>query len=148
MNESLLIKGQIQAVVFNTHGEEVQRTAVANMVVNSGRALVIDRLQSAASAVADYVAIGTSSTAATASQTTLVSEIARAQGTLSQPDAYTDRVVATFGPGVGTGTITEVGRLNASSGGTLMGRGILASSVNKSAGDTLQITYDFTYAAG
>lgn len=117
-----------------------------NLVVNAGKDLVIDRLQgvNGPPAVCDFMAVGTGTTAAAAGDTTLQTEIGtRVQGTLSQPTSTTDRLVSTFAAGNATGAITETGRLNASSAGTLLGR-IVFSAVNKAAGDSLQVTYDIT----
>ena len=146
MQNNIHVKGFITLQLFGPDGLLKEERSIANIVTNAGRAHIIDRLQAAGVAVADYIAIGTSSTAAAAADTALVAEVARAQGTLSQPDAYTDRCVYTFGAGTGTGTITEAGRLNAASVGTLVGRQVFTGIV-KGASDTLQITYDFTYAA-
>jgi len=145
-SSSIELIGTILLELFDKDGKLKQRVLVRNIVTNVGRAHIIDRLQAAAVAVCDYIAIGTNNTAATAADTTLNTENARAQGTLSQPDAYTDRCVYTFAAGTGTGTIVEAGRLNNSSGGTLMGRQVFTGIV-KTASDSLQITYDFTYAA-
>lgn len=148
MQDSIAIRGRIRFVLRDERNGRIKldRT-VDNLVVNAGRQAIIDRLQGNTPAVADYIAIGTGTTAAAAADTTLETEVARAQGTLSQPDAHTDRCVYTFPAGTGTGTITEAGRLNASSGGTLMGRALLGTAAVKTAADSLQITYDFTYAA-
>lgn len=145
-NDLLRIIGHITLELFGPDGRLKEKREVENIITNTGRQLIIDRLQGNSPAVPDYIAIGTGATAAAAADTTLGTEVARAQGTLSQPDAYTDRSVVTFAAGTGTGTITEAGRLNASSAGTLVGRQVF-TGVPKGASDTLQITYDFTYAA-
>jgi len=146
MDNEIKIEGKIHLELRDETGKIKEERTVENMVVNTGRAHIIDRLQAAGVAVADYIAIGTNNTAVTAADTTLNTENARVQGTLSQPDAYTDRCVSNFTAGVGTGTIVEAGRLNASSNGTLMGRQTFTGIV-KGAGDSLAVTYDFTYAA-
>lgn len=147
MKSSIKITGRIRLELRDAHGRLKDRREVRNIVTNGGRAYIIDRLQGdAPPEVCDYIAIGTGSTAAAAADTDMETEVARARGTLSQPDAYTDRCVYTFAAGTGTGTITEAGRLNDASGGTLMGRQVF-SGISKGAGDSLQITYDFTYAA-
>jgi hypothetical protein len=147
MKDSMRVRGIITARLFGPDGRLKQEVVTENIITNAGRQMIIDRLQGNTPAVADYIAIGTSATAAAAADTTLVAEVARAQATLSQPDAHTDRAVYTFGAGVGTGTIQEAGRLNAAAAGTLLARGILGASVTKTASDSLQMTYDVTYAA-
>jgi hypothetical protein len=104
-----------------------------NLVVNTGKDAVIDRLQAAAVAVHDYQAIGTGTNAAAAGDTALQTEVARGQGALTQPTSTTDRLVTTFAAGTGTGAITETGRLNAASTGNLFARQVF-SVVNKAAG--------------
>lgn len=149
MKEGIKVRGLVTLELRGPDGRVKQREQAENIVTNAGRAHIIDRLQGAAAAICDYIAIGTDATAAAAADIALGAEVARGQDlTPAQPDAYTDRVTYTFPPGTGTGTIAEVGRLNAGAGGTLMGRTVLGASVVKGALDSLQITYDFTYAAG
>ena len=143
MKSHLNLKGTILIELFGPDGRLKDRRKVKNLITTVGRGQVIDRLQAGTPAVCDYIAIGTGATAAAAGDTTLGTEVARGQGTLTQPDAFTDRSVYTFAAGTGTGNITEAGRLNASSGGVLMGRQVF-TAVNKTASDSLQITYDFT----
>lgn len=145
IREGLLIKGRILVQLWRDDGQLLDVRLDHNLIVDTGKALVIDRLQGVGGppAVADYQAIGTGSTAAAAGDTTLGTEVARGQGTLSQPTATTDRLVTTFAAGTGTGAITETGRLNAASSGTLLARQVF-SAVNKGASDTLTITHDLT----
>lgn len=137
------VVGSVLIQLFNPQGELYDARYGANLVVDAGKAAIIDRLQAASVAVHDYQAIGTGTTAAAAGNTTLETEVARAQGTLSQPTATTDRLITTFAAGIGTGAITETGRLNASSTGNLMARQVF-SVINKAAGDSLQVTHDIT----
>lgn len=147
LSDPIRVTGTVLVEVLRG-GEVVDAAVGHNMIVNAGRAHIIDRLQGTSSAVADYLAIGTSTTAEAASQTALLAEVGtRVQGTLTQPDAYTDRDVGTFAAGNGTGTIGEAGRLNASTSGTMMGRALVSPTKVKAAEDSLQVTYDFTYAA-
>jgi hypothetical protein len=143
MRSHFKIRGTILIELFGPDGKLKDRRKVSNLITTTGRGQVIDRLQAATPAVCDYIAIGTGATAAAAGDTTLGTEVARGQGTLTQPDAFTDRSVFTFAAGTGTGNITEAARLNAASAGVLMGRQVF-TAVNKTASDSLQITYDFT----
>jgi hypothetical protein len=143
MKNHLKIKGTILLELFGADGRLKLRRKVQNLIVTTGRGQVIDRLQAGTPAVCDYIAIGTGATAAAAGDTALQTEVARGQGTLTQPDAFTDRSVYTFAAGIGTGNITEAGRLNAAAAGVLMGRQVF-TAIPKTASDSLQITYDFT----
>ena len=143
MKHHLKLKGRIVLDLFGPDGALKDHREVVNLITTVGRGQVIDRLQAATPAVCDYIAIGTGATAAAAGDTALQTEVARGQGALTQPDAFTDRSVYTFAAGTGTGNITEAGRLNAAASGVLMGRQVF-TAVNKTASDSLQITYDFT----
>jgi hypothetical protein len=149
MEEGIKITGKILIELRGPDGKLKDRREVQNVVTNTGRQAIIDRLQGNTPAICNFIAIGTGATAAVAADTTLQTEVARSPSgtTLTQPDAYTDRCVDTFAAGTGTGNITEAGRFNASSGGTMMGRQTF-TAVNKTASDSLQVTYDFTYLAG
>ena len=145
--DTFKIKGVITVKLFGPDGKIKDERVVENIVTNAGRAAIIDRLQGNTPAVPDYIAIGSGTAAAAASDTALGTELARAQGSLTQPTAYTDRCTYTFAAGTGTGSVGEVVRFNASSGPTLWGRQLIDPVVAKGSADSLQIQYDFTYAA-
>jgi hypothetical protein len=141
---SLPVVGTVLLQLFNGGGDVIDARAGYNLVTDAGRGAAIDRLQGTSVGVCDFVAIGTGATAAAAGDTTLQTEIGtRVQGALTQPTAFTDRVVSTFAAANGTGAITECGRLSASSGGVLFGRQVF-SVINKGASDSLQVQYDIT----
>jgi hypothetical protein len=148
MEEGIKLTGKILIELRGPDGKLKDRREVQNIVTNTGRQAIIDRLQGSTPAAAAFIAIGTGATAAAAADTTLQTEVARSASaaSLTQPDAYTDRCIDTFAAGTGTGTITEAGRFTANSGGTMMGRQVFTGVV-KTASDSLQITYDFTYVA-
>lgn len=142
--DGFLCFGTVLLKLFDAGGGLKAVQAAVNLVVNTGKDAVIDRLQAATPAVHDFQAIGTGTTAPAAGNTALETEIGtRVQGTLSQPTSTTDRLVSTFAAGNGTGAITETGRLNASTAGNLFARQTF-SVVNKAAGDSLQVTHDIT----
>lgn len=142
-NDALTWIGRVFAALRGPDGVIKDVRLGFNLVVTTGREAAIDRLQAAAVAVHDYQAIGTGTNAAAAGDTALQTEVARVQGTLSQPTSTTDRLVTTFGAGVGTGSITETGRLNAAAAGNLFARQVFAV-ITKAAGDSLQTTHDIT----
>lgn len=122
---------------------------VRNGVPTVGKALVAGRLMgSGAPAAPDYIAVGTGTTAFSASDTTLGTESAtagltRAQGTASLVTTTTTndtaQVTKTFTV-TGTVAVTESGVLNASSVGTLLCRQTF-SAINVVNGDFLLITW-------
>jgi hypothetical protein len=120
-----------------------------NLVTNAGFALAAGRLNGSGSpAAATYIAVGTGTTAANASDTTLETEItdsglARVNGTVSLVTTTvtndTAQVTTTFTVS-GTKAVTESGVLNASSSGTLLCRQVF-SAINVVNGDSLAITW-------
>lgn len=143
--ERMRVIGTVMLQLRGAAGEIKWVQCGGNLVVNAGKDWVIDRIQSGSPpALMNYQAIGTGTTAAAAGDTALQTEVARQNdGTHSQPTSTTDRLVTTFAAGTGTGAITETGRLNAGSGGTLLARQVF-SVVNKGASDSLQVTHDIT----
>ena len=70
-----------------------------------------------------YIAIGTGTAAFAATQTALSAELARQTATYSHvAGSKLFTIEAYFAPGIGTGSITEAGVFNASSGGTMLDR--------------------------
>ena len=149
MNDGLTLQGNVTLQLFGSDGELKQEVTKQNLITNSARQLVIDLLQKAVVDSMQYIFIGSGTVAAAASDTIMGNLLASVStGTLSQPDAYTDRLVATFASGVGTGAVAEVGRSNHSTTGSLA-RTVLdvADRVNKGASASLVVTYNITYAA-
>ena len=120
--------------VIREAGIEVSRFETGNFLTDLGEAHIADRLSDAGTSAMSHMAIGTGS-GQDNTDTTLDTEIARValdatypkQGT-GATDAILNRVVrdnevlyrATFAAGTGTGTITELGILNAASVGVLL----------------------------
>jgi Zn-dependent M28 family amino/carboxypeptidase len=118
-----------------------------NVVTTSGKDALAVFLASAAAAATTfttkYIAIGTGSTAETASDTTLNTESIRTTGTVSYITSQIYQVTATFATGSGTGAITEYGVFNSNSAGTMYAR-YTKSVINKGANDTLTVVCQLT----
>ena len=115
-------------------------------ITNSGMAEVAALIGSDTSGDAtafDYIAIGTGTTAPTASDTTLESEQQRAAatGTRTNTDVTNDtlQLVKDAFSFSGNHAITEVGVFNNSTGGTMLSRSTF-SAVNVTSSDTLKVT--------
>lgn len=129
-------------------GSWVTELHVANLITNAGMAGVASRINGAGSEAAfTYIAIGTGTTAAAVTDTTLETEIttgggARASATASRTttDVTNDTatLVLTFNF-TSTFAVTEAGALNAASGGVLLNRQVF-TAVNVVNGDSLQVT--------
>lgn len=119
-------------------------------LTTAGREWVIDKLQSVAplsNALMDWVGWGTGTTAEAVGDTQLETEAAetRVQGTVSQPTATTDRVVATL-EAAGTKTISEVGRFNKvdNGAGRVLQQRHVFTGIPLLAGDRIEFTLDLT----
>ena len=127
---------------------------IHNLVTDAGLALLASRCNGAgAEAAADYLAVGTGTTAAAKGDTTLETEIAdsglaRAQD--ASPTRETtvetnDTAVTNYQWTVsGTKAVTEAGCLNAASSGDLLAHQVFAA-INVASGDTLEIIYKFQF---
>lgn len=137
-------KGTVTLVLHDAEGH-VKETRVENMIVGVGLAYIASRMKDAAATVMSHMAIGSGVTAAATGNIELGAELARvALGTttLVTTTATNDSIqyTASFGAGVGTGSVTEAGVLNAASAGTLLARTVFGV-ITKGASDTLSITW-------
>lgn len=138
LHETLTMKGAL-AIAIN--GEIVQE--VPNLVVTTGKNYVASRMKDTTETAISHMAIGTSTTAAAAGDTTLGAEDFRNALTSTTVTANVVTYVAEFAAGEGSGAIAEAGLFNASSGGTMLCRTVF-SVVNKGASDSMTITWTVT----
>lgn len=116
---------------------------VPNLVVTDGKEYVASRMKDTTKSAMSHMAIGTNSTAAAAGNSALGGEADRQSLTSTTVSGAVVTYVATFGPGDGTGAITEAGLFNASSSGDMLCRTVFAV-VNKGASDSMTITWSVT----
>lgn len=131
-------------------GKYQNRITIANLITNAGLAGVASRINGAGSESAfTYIAIGTGSTAASVSDTTLATEITTGGGQRANASASrvttavtndTARLTNTFNFS-STFAVVESGVLNASSSGVLLCRQVF-SAINVANGDSLSVTWD------
>lgn len=145
--EALKLKGLMTATLYKEDGtvEVYQRD---NIIVNVGFDFIADAIGESTSrpSVMKAIALGTGVTAATASQTTLVTELERGAATYTHTGGTKVFTFSTtFAQGIGTGAITEAGVFNSitPSSGVMLDR-VVFGVINKGAGDTLQVTFSFT----
>jgi hypothetical protein len=122
-----------------------------NLVVNAGKAGVASRINGAGGEAAfTYIAIGTGTTAPSATDTALQSEIttgggARAAATATRVTTTvtndTAQLQVTFNF-TASFAVTESGVFNAATGGTMLARQTF-TAINVANGDSLQITWRF-----
>jgi hypothetical protein len=147
MEEQVKVTGHISLRLFGPDGVLKDSREVRNVVVTVGKNYLALWLTQATQSdyFMRYLALGTGTTAASASDTALETELAtRVAGTLSSSTNVWQNQ-ATFGPGVDTGAITEAGIFDLSAAGTLFARQVFPV-VNKGAGDSLQLTWQVTFS--
>jgi hypothetical protein len=114
-----------------------------NDLTDEGLAWIADHCSDAGEADISHVAVGTGTLTGDGTDTTLDTEVARvAIDSITQATTLFF-VVAVFGAGVGTGTLTEVGILNAPTGGTLIACKTIA--VKKAATDSYTVNWTITF---
>lgn len=150
INENLKLSGQVSLVLRDASGAIKEEREIKNLVVNKGLAYIASRMVGTSKSVMSHMALGSSTTAAAAGQTDLISMLGSREaidstaitGTISEKVRY----VASFEAGDATGAITEAGIFNAASGGDMLCRTTFPV-VNKAADDTMSVTWTITLAA-
>jgi len=138
------LKGEFEVFLYDKEGRLKAYRKVKNLTVNSGFAAVCDMMGKGGIEPFKYCAIGTGTTAPSASDTILAAETARVLGGYTRVSNTVWKNDATFGAGVGTGAITESGLFNNSiSPATMLCRQTFAV-INKGSSDTLVVTWQYT----
>jgi hypothetical protein len=146
IQENLKPTGMVTVSHFNSEGELLNKFEVPNLIVTTGKNYIASRIKDTTFTAMTHMAIGTSSSAASATDTTLVAEGGRVTLSATTVSTNTITYTATFPAGTGTSAspgVQEAGILNASTGGTLLCRTVFPS-VAKAAGDSIAITWVVT----
>lgn len=139
--------GRVHMECFDRHGFLKWVHEGLNIYTDAGITGTAERAGGIGGTAAfDWVAVGTSATAAGAGDTMLIAEIttgglARAQVTPTLSGTDTLRNFKAFSASASF-TVAEIGVLNAASAGDLLGRNVLAPTKSVDSGDTLNATYD------
>ena len=120
-----------------------------NIITNAGIAEMIKLIFGLGGAAFGYIAIGTGTTAESATDTALANEIKREAASKTQTTTTvtndTCLLSASFSSAdglTGTSAVSEAGVFNASTGGVLLARRVFSAvNVNWDAGDSLTINY-------
>ena len=147
LKENLSLSGDVRIELVDENGNTKETREIKNLVVSSGLTFICSRMADTSSNVMSHMALGSSTTAAAANQTDLIS-ILGSREALDSTSASSNTItyVASFEAGDATGAVTEAGLFNASSGGTMLCRTVF-SVVNKSSDDILNITWVITLQA-
>ena len=150
INDKLQMVGQVEMVLRDKDGNVKDTREIKNLVVNAGLAFVISRMAGTTKNVMSHMALGSSTTAAAAGQTDLLSILGSREALDSTTISGTNNekiiYVSSFEAGDATGAVTEAGIFNAVTGGDMLCRTVFPV-VNKQADDTLAITWTLTLSA-
>lgn len=142
-NENLKASGSLRVTVTGADGKVKEEHDFKNLVVTVGKNFVASRMVGTTANVMSHMAIGSSSTAAAAGDTTLGAELGRVALASGSATAAVVTYTATFPAGTGTGAVVEAGIFNASSAGTMLCRTVF-SVVNKGTDDAMSVTWTVT----
>ena len=145
--DTIKATGRVRYELRNEHGEIKDTREYDNLVVTVGKTYLAAWLAAASQAgeFMSYVGLGTNNSGPTTGDTGLGSPLATyVVGTLTSSSNIWQNV-ASFGPGVDTGSITEAGLFSTGAPGTMFARQTFAV-INKAAGDTLQVTWQVTFS--
>jgi len=143
LKEFIKAKGQLSIVLTGPDGRVRERRHLKNLVVTVGLGFIASRMVAASANVMSHMAVGTNATAPSLANTALGAEAARVGLTSAAAVGPVVTYVGTFGPGSGTGALTEAGIFNAGVAGDMLNR-VTFPVVNKQAGDTLAISWTVT----
>lgn len=154
MKDGIKIIGKVRLVLRNPDGSLIEDTGfMQNTITNASLAALSGLIGNTGSQVAfTYLAVGTDSTAAAASQTALQAELttlglARAAATVSRSTTTqtndTLQLDYTW-TASGTTAVEEIGIFNASSAGVMLGRKVTGTK-NVANGVTLAATYKIIF---
>jgi len=147
-DENAKLVGWFEWIVFDKNGNIKSMGRSKNLVVNAGLAEVAGLILSDVGGTAfDYLALGTDSTAPSATDTALGAEItdsglarAAATGTRVTTSVTNDTAqLQHTWTATASKSIRECGVFNAASGGTMLARANITVDVNS--GDSIQLTY-------
>jgi hypothetical protein len=141
--ESIALSGKLKIVVLDQFGSTKDERDLDNLVVTTGKNVIASRMAGNTTALMSRMGVGTGSTAALVSDTSLGAAIASGNVVLDSSTASNNTItyVATFPAGTGTGAITEAGIFNGYPGvGSMLCRTVF-SVVNKGASDVIVITW-------
>jgi hypothetical protein len=147
INDTLKLQGELAIVVKDKDGKVKEERKEKNLVVDSGLTFICSRMADASDGVMSHMAVGSSTTAASGTDSDLIS-ILGSRVALDSTTASSNTItyVTTFGAGVGTGAVTEAGIFNDASAGSMLCRTVFPV-VNKGADDTMAITWTITLSA-
>lgn len=129
-------------------GKIIEEIKIKNLLVATGRGLMVEQLGGTANAAPTHMAMGTSNTPVTDADTTLAAEYYR--DLITRRRAFTSRIQyqlfldTTQGNGV---TYSEAGLFNVRNGSSIMFARVLFTGIPKDNSSTLTLSWDISLAS-
>lgn len=143
INDMVSATGKLHIQVFDAEGNLKTEYHKTNLVVDTGLAYITSRMKDATATAMSHMAVGSGTAGAASGNTALGTELGRVALTSTTVTANSIAYVGDFPAGVGTGSVSEAGIFNASSGGTMLCRSQFGV-VTKAAADSMRITWTVT----
>lgn len=146
-NENIAVSGGVFIVIYNAQNEAVRNIFVPNVVTKVGRQRLVSHLATSSNTNTwfSHIALGDDDTvSATEDDLSLTSEIYReAFDTVfaSGETIFGQSEIVATDLGTGSYTIKEVGLYDAASGGNLICRQVLSSSITISGGEKISVLW-------
>lgn len=132
---------------WDEHGNLTNEVIKKNLVVNVGKNICRDRIGDPSTALpaANWIGIGTGTTAPASSDTNLVGLINRQSGVFTALGVGSWKIVSTWGAGNPSATSVAISESGVFCGNaaTMLSR-VTFAVVNKASSDTISITWGFT----
>ena len=134
------MSGRLIIKKFNEKQELIYQTEVENLVVTAGKNFIASRIVSDSEDTMGYMAIGDNATVSALPQTDLGNELARVATSTASAVDNNITFTASFGAGVGTGSLQEAGIFNDTTSGTMLCRTTFPV-ITKTSGETIAISW-------
>lgn len=144
MQDEIKLVGTPTFTLTDKDGNVKNKFTISNLVVTTGKNLFAAIIGGSSTALPSHMAVGTGATPTQSTQTELGTP-AGSRVVLGSTSVSLNTVSyqAVFGPGVGTGVLTEAGIFNALTAGTMICRTVFPL-FTKEASDALTINWDIT----
>ena len=141
----LVMKGEFHIRIFDEDGNLKEEGRRSNVITDDGLDWIVefgfDSVTPTVKTRMSHIAIGSDNTAESNSDTALGAELARAAfDNWAAGGTGICTIDATFGAGVGTGTINEIGVFNDAAAGQMWNRTVFDTPYTKGASDVAKIT--------
>lgn len=134
------MSGRLIIKKFNEKQELIYQTEVENLVVTAGKNFIASRIVSDSEDTMGYMAIGDDAIVSALPQTDLGNELARVATSTASAVDNNITFTASFGAGVGTGSLQEAGIFNDTTSGTMLCRTTFPV-ITKTSGETIAISW-------